>query len=250
MNAAMAIVSATLRQIVDRKRLLLLGALTLSPGLIYYLSTDNLPTASSMLDLFLEATIFHFSLTVPITALILSAAALGAERRDQTLSFVVLRPIGRLTIASAKLGSAFLAAVALNVLGALMLSAAYGARSGDWSYTAALLAGSAIATVVYTAIFVPLGYLSERSTLIGLAYAFIWENGIVGAIGVLGVTSPWRIGYSAFAALAPSEIQRRVQDFALADLTLSVGTAVVQAAAFAAASAALLTWILNKRDLV
>ena len=138
MNAAMAIVSATLRQILDRKRLLLLGALTLSPGLIYYLSTDNQPTASSMLGSFLEATIFHFSLTVPITALILSAAALGAERRDQTLSFVVLRPIGRLTIASAKLGSAFLAAVALNAFGALTLSAAYGARSGDWSYTAAL----------------------------------------------------------------------------------------------------------------
>ena len=67
MSAAMAIVGATLRQILGLKRVLLFGGLTLFPGVIYYLSTDNSPTAGSLLDSFLEATAFGFSLTIART---------------------------------------------------------------------------------------------------------------------------------------------------------------------------------------
>ena len=43
-----------------------------------------------------------FALVIPITTLILASSALGDERRDKTLSFLVLRPISRLEIACAK----------------------------------------------------------------------------------------------------------------------------------------------------
>ncbi len=225
------------------------GALALFPGLIFFLNSDD-DNSRALLGSFKDAADFHFSLAVPVTALILAAAALGAERRDLTLSFVVLRPISRLTIAGAKLAAAFSAALVLNAAGALTLSILYGVRGSEWAYLLPLVVGSALATMVYCAIFVPLGYLSERSTLIGLAYVLVWENGIVGALGVLGVTSPWRIGYSAFVALAPEPILSRLEEFTLADLSPSAPTALVQTAAFVIASASLLTWILRRRDLI
>ena len=39
---------------------------------------------------------------IPVTSLILASSALGEERGDKTLSFVLLRPIGRLKIVIAK----------------------------------------------------------------------------------------------------------------------------------------------------
>lgn len=248
MRQASAIFTATLRQILGLRRLLLFGALAAFPGFVFAVASNN-ERGSAVLRSFLDEGVnIHFSLAVPVTALILSAAALGAERRDETLSFVVLRPIPRVTIAGSKLASAFAAAAALNAGGAFVLGAVAWARADDVGFVLPLMAGSVIATLVYTAIFVPLGYLSERSTLIGLAYVFVWENGIVGALGVLGVTSPWRIGYTAFGALAPSGLT--IDDFVLSDLTPSAPTSLVQAAVFTALSAALVTWILRKRDLV
>jgi ABC-2 type transport system permease protein len=249
MRAAAAIVYATLRQVLGTRRLLLFGSLAVFPGFIFFIASAN-EGSLGLLEGFTDGAGVHFSLTVPVTALILSAAVLGTERRDQTLSFVVLRPIPRLTIAGSKLAAAFTAAVALNATGALVLSILYGVRSDDYRFIVPLLVGSAVATAVYTAVFVPLGYLSERSTLIGLAYVFVWENGIVGGLTVLGVTSPWRIGYMAFLSLWPAEVTQRVDDFVLADLSTSLGTSLVQMAAFVALSAALLTWILKRRDLV
>jgi len=249
MSAAVHIVRATLRQILGARRLLLFGALAMFPGFIFIVTSANEDTRG-VLGSFKDGADIHFSLAVPVTALILAAAALGAERRDLTLSFVVLRPISRLSIAGAKLTAAFAAAIFLNAAGAATLSILYGIRSDDWAYVLPLLVGSALATLVYTAIFVPLGYLSERSTLIGLAYVFVWENGIVGALGVLGVSSPWRIGYSAFVALAPEAILSHLDDFTLADLSPSAPTALVQTAVFVIVSASLLTWILRRRDLI
>lgn len=249
MNASAAIVAATLRQILGRRRILLFGGLAVFPGLIFFVSSGN-ESSSAAAGSFMDGVGFHFTLAVPVTALILSAAALGAERRDQTLSFVVLRPISRLTIATSKLVAAFGAAVVLNVAGAVVLAAAYAGKADAWNVLGPLVAGSAIATAVYTAVFLPLGYLSERSTLIGLAYVFVWENGIVGALQVLGITSPWRIGYTAFGSLAPPAIAARIDEFVTADLSLSATTSLVQAAAFVAVSVAMLTWILRTRDLI
>lgn len=248
MMPAAAIFTATLREILGVRRLLLFGALAAFPGFVFAVGSSDERGATLLRSLIDNGVNIHFSLAVPVTALILSAAALGAERRDETLSFIVVRPIPRVTIAGAKLAAAFAAASALNAGGALILTGVYWARADEPGFVLPLIAGSMIATLVYCSVFVPLGYLSERSTLIGLAYVFVWENGVVGVLGVLGVTSPWRIGYTAFSSLAP--VTLRIDDFVLSDLTPSAPTSLAEALLFAAASAALLTWILKRRDLV
>ena len=249
MKSAGYIARATLRQLLGVRRLILFGTLVLLPSLLLLVQGGE-PGPRDLLRQYVEvSTGAFFLVALPITALILSASALGSERADHTLSFLVLRPIPRWSITVAKLGAAFAAALAINGFGALVMSAVYGARASDWEYLGPMLAGTAVATLVYTAIFVPLGYLTERSTLIGLAYIFVWEAGIVSGISALGVTSPWRVGYAAFVALAPSEINSIVEDFALADLTPDIGSTVIQVAVFMALSIALVTWLLRTKDL-
>lgn len=249
MKAALAIVAATLRQILGTKRLILFGLLALFPVLILYLNFGS-SSMSRELDNLVGSAQLHFFLAAPVTALILSAASLGEERRDETLSFIALRPIPRSLIAGAKLGAAFVGAAGLNLVGAAGLGILFGIQTTAYEFILPLAAGSLITTVMYTAVFVPLGYLSERSTLIGLAYVFIWDNGIVRAIQVLGVTSPGRVGMVTFGALKPDTVGPRIEDDVLADLALSAGTSLVQAAVFLALSATLLTWLLSRRDLV
>ena len=245
MKVPLSIVKATLVQLLGRRRLILFGLLAAAPAVITSLNSDEGP---GNLDSLIGPMAFHLTLAVPVTTLILSTGALGSERRDATLSFVAARPIGRATIVAAKTAAAFAAAGTLNIAGALALGVVYGARTGSWDL-AAIVAGSAMATLIYTAIFMPLGYFTERATLIGLAYVFIWENGIIGPLGILGVTSPWRIGNATFVALSSLPVEAAMDDFALSNLSVNAGESLLQAAFFVAASIALLTWTLRTRDL-
>jgi ABC-2 type transport system permease protein len=249
MRRAGYIVEATLRQILGVKRFLMFGALVLMPSLLLLVQGGDSRPRNLLIEFVDVGTGSFFQIALPITALILSASALGSERSDHTLSFLVLRPIPRWSIAVAKLGAAFLGALTINAGGALVLVVIYGVRASDWAYVIPILAGTAVATLIYTAIFVPLGYITERSTLIGLAFVFVWEAGIVGGINALGITSPWRLGYAAFVDLAPSEILSRVDEYALVNLTPDIGSTVIQVVVFLALSTAFLTWMLRSRDL-
>ena len=160
----------------------------------------------------------------------------------------MLRPISRWAIALAKLGSAFLASFALTGTGALAMGVMYGLRGDQWAYVMPMLVAAAVATAVYAAVFVPLGYLAERSTLLGLAYVFIWENGVAAVTG-LSSTSPWRIGYSAFYALVPEEGVRQIQDFGVPGVDGGIADALTTGLIFLALSTTVITLFLRRRDL-
>lgn len=196
----------------------------------------------------------YFLLAVPVITLIVSAASFGDERRDETLSFVVLRPMSRASIAAAKLGAALGVAGILNIAGAVALAVVYGGRTGDWGYLVPLVVGGFIATAIYVAIFVPLGFIFERAVFIGLAFLLIWEAGVVAALAGLGTTSPGRIGFSAVIGLAPDAALREIagdfQQFALGTMLPGAGGAFAKAVVVFALALLLLTWFLRQRDLV
>ena len=166
------------------------------------------------------------------------------------MSFLVLRPINRVLIGAAKIVAAFVEAFALTGVGAAAFGMLVGIKIDTFSYFFPLLIGTAVGTAAYAAIFVPLGYLLKRATLIGLTYVFIWENGIAAAVPALASLSPWRIGVSAMAGLAPSDFFELVPaDFALGSLTPGAGGAVAKAIVLMGLSATLMAWILHRRDL-
>ena len=249
MTAAVLVVRMTTAQVLGFRRLLSLGALALLPGVIIYLSTAR-ASDTSRLETFADVTVgLFFSVVLPVVTLILSASALGDERRDQTLSFIVLRPLRRSTIAAAKITGAIVAAGAVVTLGALGLGIAMGLRHGDWGYAVPLIVGGWIAVIAYSALFTPLGYLTERATLAGLAFAFLWEGAVAGSVPALASLSPWRIGFSAFVDLAPVEIRSVDLSFALGNVVPGTFGALAKALVILAYGVLLTTWILRRRDL-
>lgn len=250
MNATLLIARMTTSQVLGLRRLIGLGLLAVLPAVIVYLATAQV-SPSSRVEAFVGITVgLFFSVVIPVVTLVISASALGDERRDQTLSFIVLRPISRSGIAAAKLGGGIVAAGIVVSLGALALALAMGLRHGDWAYVLPLLVAAWIATASYAALFTPLGYLTERATLAGLAFAFLWEGAVAGAIGALATLSPWRIGFSAFVALAPDEVLGVDLDFALGNVQPGAFGALAKALVMFALGTAVTTWILRTRDLV
>lgn len=257
MTAFLAIIRVTVRQTLRLRRaigLLLLSGSTTGMYLVFMLAARSNAMAAQR-DSGIETAVgmsigVFINVVVPVVTLIIATSVLGDERRDNTMSFLVLRPIPRFSIGSAKIVAAFLEAFALTGVGALTFGVLVAINVNTFSYTMPLLAGTAITTAAYSAIFVPLGYLMKRATLIGLTYLFIWENGIAGAIPALATLSPWRIGVSATAALAPSEFADQIPtDFVLGSLQPGVGGALAKALVLTIVAAGFVAFILRRRDL-
>ena len=250
MSAQLAIARVTTRQLLSSKRYLWFGLLALAPTGLFLLVSPTV-SDSELFDLFVGlGIVFYLSVVVPIIVLTFGASSLGQERRDNTLSFLVLRPISRWGIAAAKLLGAIAAGFLLTGAGALALGVVYGIQSGDYAWIGPLLGGTAVATVAYVAVFVPLGFITQRATLIGLAFVFIWENGVVFAATGLITTSPWRIGFATLAALAPDDLDSELLEATVGTLTPSLSSSLIRAGAFLVAGWLITTLLLRRRDLV
>ena len=248
MRAAWAITTTTVKQLLGVRRMIVFGIAELAPAGVFLLMTQTLAEEAALDRLLGMVAALYFPLLVPIVTLIVAASALGDERRDGTLSFLVLRPIPRSVIALSKFGGAVIVAAGLNIFGAVALTVAYGFETGSWGLVVPLAVGGAFASIVYASLFVPLGFFTDRAVLIGLAFVFIFENAVVSALSGLSSLSPWRIGESAFAGLAPNEVAVELADFGGAGLS-SFGTALFRTVLIAAISIGATTMVLRRRDL-
>lgn len=245
----MAIGVATIRQLLPFRRAIVALILESAPAAVYLMMAGAFADETVALErLFFMVITLYLPLLVPIVTLIVSSAALGAERRDGTLSFLVLRPIPRSVIAGTKVVAAIVVAALLNAFGALALSLSFSLETGTWGLVLPLVLGGLVATVVYAAIFVPLGFFTDRAVLIGLAFVLIFENGVIFAATGLSALSPWRLGYSTFVELAPSDlVAPQVTDLGIP--TTTVSTTLLRTIVIALLSIALVTSVLRQRDL-
>ncbi len=249
MRAAWAITTATVAQVLTLRRAIIFGVAALGPTLVYLLLVSTLSEEAALDRLGFMILIVYFPLLVPIISLIVASGVLGAERRDGTLSFLVLRPIPRWVIAAAKAAAAVIVAGGLNAFGALALTVSYAVETGNWNLVVPLVVGGVLASIIYAAIFVPLGFFTDRAVLVGLLFVFVFENGIVTALTGLSALSPWRTGFSAFIALAPPDLLTG-EDLAETPVELiSLSTAALWTALAALVSVALVALVLRNRDL-
>ncbi len=248
MRAAWAITTTTIQQLLGLKRFIIFGIAELAPALVFLLLSQTLADEAALSRLLAMVAALYFPLLVPIVSLIVAASALGDERRDGTLSFLVVRPIPRSVIATAKFLGTVVVAGGLNAIGAVGLTVVYGIETGSWSLVVPLVVGGFVASVVYASLFVPLGFFTDRAVLVGLAFVFIFENSVVSALSGLSSLSPWRIGLSAFTGLAPDTVKVEMADIGIANLS-SLGTATFWTVAIAILSIAATTLVLRRRDL-
>ena len=248
MRPLRAITTATIRQVLGLRRAIVFGLAAMAPALVFLLTTQALVDEAA-LDRFLGMVVgLYFPLLVPIVALVISSSALGDERRDGTLSFLVLRPIPRTVISGSKFLGALIVAGGLNTIGSAALGIVYAIETGSWDVVLPLIAGGIVASIVYVALFVPLGFFTDRAVLVGLAFVFIFENGVVSALSGLSSLSPWRIGMSTFSGLASGEVSRQLTDIGIANLS-TFGSALFRTVVIAALSIAATTLVLRRRDL-
>jgi ABC-type transport system involved in multi-copper enzyme maturation permease subunit len=110
-----------------------------------------------------------------------------------------------------------------------------------------LLAGALIATIAYAALFIPVGFLTDRAVIIGLAFLLIFENGVVNALPALETLSPWRLGAAAFADIAG--VSNDGLEESLRSLSYSAGRSLTVVVVMAAVSVAVTTLLMSRRDL-
>lgn len=250
MRAFRAIFVATTRQLSDRKKVLGFGALALAPALLLLALSraghfDGLDT-----DLGMLIVAPFLSMIVPITALILGGAAFGDERRDTTLSFLVLRPIRRAEIVAAKTAGAAAVSSGFAVFGSVTLVAAYVAVGGDFTILPALAVGGVVVATIYSAIFVLVGSVFARSTLVGVIYVLFVEGVMVDEVSRLHTLSLWRRGLGAAMDLMPETFPARALLGPLRGTVPSIENALLLTGGVLFVTIALGTVLLRRTDSV
>lgn len=249
MKAFFALAGNTVRQQLGGRRLILLMLLGLLPaGVLGILLTDE-NTAIGARQAFHEAPLaILFFIVLPVASLVFGAGALGDERRDGTLSFILLRPLPRSLLVTAKLLGAWLAAFSVVGTGALAMSVLLGIRfASTWDTLGPLLLAVALSSLAYVSVFLTLGYVTGRAVLIGLVYVFVWESGMTSAIPSLASVSLMRIGLSAYTALVP--VGRVYIEDVLGVVNPGVGGALAKAVGVALVAVIAVTLLLRHRDI-
>jgi ABC-2 type transport system permease protein len=250
MTPFLAIVGVTIRQLTGRVRLLGYGVLSLMPAVLLVAVSRSANRGALDLELGVLLVVPFFALVVPITSLILASSALGEERRDKTLSFLVLRPISRLEIAAAKTVAAALVSSGFALFGAAALSLTWRFLGGTLDVFPAIAVGAVLACVMYSAVFVLIGNIFARSTLVGLLYVLFFEYVIVRELPRLAGASLWRISLGATLETMPAHFPARAQLGALGQWVPSVGSALIVMAVLTLLTVSACTILLKRTDAV
>ncbi|MGH7467384.1 MAG: ABC transporter permease [Longimicrobiales bacterium] len=250
MTPFFAIVRVTIQQLTGSARLAGFGLLSLVPALLLAAVSRSANARALDLELGVLLVVPFYALVIPITTLILASSALGDERRDKTLSFLTLRPISRLAIAAAKTSAAALVSVAFAMLGAVALSVTWVILGGSPDIFPAIALGAILASVMYSAVFVLLGNVLARATLVGLLYVLFFEHVMVSDLPRLAGASLWRISLGAALETMPAHFPARAQLGALGSWVPSVGSALIVMSSIALLTVAAATILLKRTDSV
>jgi ABC-2 type transport system permease protein len=236
-----------LRQVLGVKRLLLLGAFSLIPAIITMAITGDIDDGTAFRRFHDGPFVTLLLLVLPLVALFLGAAALGEERRDATLSFLLLRPRPREAIVGAKLLAAWLATTIVIGGSAAATGLVLAATTGRTDVVGPLVGSVIVAGLGYAAVFLILGYASSRAVVYGAFYVLFWELGLAQAVDALAAVSISRIGITVYVDLLPSGATRTV-DALLANLQPGTWGAIAKVAVIGAVVVELSALLLRRRD--
>jgi ABC-2 type transport system permease protein len=170
-----AIVGVTLRQLLGRRRALLLTLFCAVPILIALLyraaNGEDVDHFAGIIE------VLCLNLILPIVAVLFGTAAFGAEIEDGTIVYLMAKPVGRWALVAGKLVAtvsltAFLTAGSVFIA-CLIAIISLGERGLEATeiYTTAMVVGS----ICYVSLFVALSLFTRRALLIGFGYVMVWE---------------------------------------------------------------------------
>lgn len=138
-----------------------------------------------------------FGLVLPITALVVGDAVLGAEVRRGSFTFTWLSPVPAWQVVLARwVGGSAVAGVSLAVAFALSAVAA-----GAPEHAAAAAIAAAFGSVAYVAVFMAIGAIARRAAVWSLAFVFLFERLLGAALSAIAQLSPSWEARAAFLGL-------------------------------------------------
>jgi ABC-2 type transport system permease protein len=170
------IIELTARQLLGKRRTLLLFAFAMLPvaiAILYRVASEerNQPrwTAVALGSGLIVGTL------LPLCALVFGTAAMGSEVEDGTAVYLLSKPIPRWQIIVSKLFVAWMATAVLVTI-ATVVSQTIAIQGAP---PQGIVPGFAVAAVagsfVYCALFVMLSIFTSRALIAGLLYVFFWE---------------------------------------------------------------------------
>ncbi len=147
-------------------------------------AVDNFPTADRAFANVAAEGIF--ALVMPIAALVIGDAVLGAEVRSGTFHFTWLTPVPIWRIVLGRwVGGSFVALVTIAPAAALAAVIAGAAGTAGAAYVAA-----AVGSVTYVALFIAIGCITRRTAVWSLAVVFLVERLLGAALTGIAQLSP------------------------------------------------------------
>ena len=170
----------SVRQLTGRWRISLIFLLSALPvGLaviVYFAARGDADFTEDFVEILLDGLLV--AAILPIVTMVLSTSSFGNELEDQTLSYLVLKPIPRWRIALPKVMASVV------ICGPLLIaSGVVAALLGfDWDIRACIAVGVALlaGVLAYSAVFTWAGLVTSRALPFGLVYVLLWE-GVIGS---------------------------------------------------------------------
>jgi ABC-2 type transport system permease protein len=169
----------TLRALLLQRRTILLALLAAAPvvvALVYAVAAKvgahHFRFYSHMLqDLFVPT-------IASVVALVIGVSAIGDEREDGTIYYLVATPQSRLGLIATKIAAAWTATLILLVPSLVISALLILKGAADVSSVAWPLAGVALATLAYCGVAAWLSLRTRRPIVIGVLYILLWEGSI------------------------------------------------------------------------
>jgi ABC-2 type transport system permease protein len=182
-SALAALFALTLRQHLHGRRMLVLALLFLLPSALavaYNLLTP-MPIKPENLQFALVFNLIPHALA-PLTALLYAAGIVQDEIEEQTLTYLLLRPVPRWAMYLIKLAATWLVTTALTAvftviaMDAVVLTTREPVAGGLTEPILKLTGLIALTQAAYCGLFGLLGLLMRRSLVVGVAYIFLLEG--------------------------------------------------------------------------
>ena len=239
-----------IRHLVGRtlrwKRLIGMSLLASVGGVAAWISMSGLPADAAVLQY--QGVISAVpAATLSIALLIVTSAVLRDERDGGTLPYIYLSPMSALRFSLSSAVAALVTALIVALIGWIPGWIGAGVVTGDWTLALPALLLYGLAAVGYAGAALPLGYLVDRSLIVGLAYIFVWEGIMASAVSGLGPSSIWRTALSGYAGL--EDLPRDAMDV-LGSVAPGAGGAIAKVVGLFVVGTAVLTWAVRRRDAV
>jgi ABC-2 type transport system permease protein len=224
LSALASLFVLTLRQYTHGRRVYVLGALYLLPcALAVLLRSLKESAPTDTLEFALLFNLLPHGLA-PLTALLYAAGMIQDEVEEQTLTYLMVRPLPRWALYVSRMLATMLTATVLVAVAALALYVAiYWGTPELWRDILTTRAPRAIgilalAQVAYCALFGFLGLVTRRSLIAGLIYIIVIEGALANIDFVArALTAVFyvRILILRCLALSPVDVQRFEREWSL-----------------------------------